>query len=426
MSSPSAAVEHPGAARVRAVRRARAGHEVVEVDNGLIRLVLAPALGGRILSAVRDGREFLHRDPALLDDALNVRDLRAVGPHDGPMSAWRNWGGDKTWPAPQGWSGPGEWAGPPDPVLDSGAYACAVDVADDGSRADITLTSGDDPRTGLRLTRRITLAAGRCDFALRLTARNVSAKNVRWALWNVTQLPGRPVRRPGDGVWLGTAGSGAPDTVDLVAGTGRPRVERHGDVLHVPAQDVVGKVGFPDAAGWIAHVGPAGTWTYRFPVDPTAAYPDGGSRVEVWMEHPLPAPLVHLGGLRPSHRVVECEALGPCRELAPGESARLDGTMSLGPRLGAVTSVGRHAWWSAPLAFAEGTVTGMCVPSGSGDASLLLLDAAGRVLWRRELGVCAAGVPLALDAAVPAASGTVRLEVRRGQDVLGSVAVAAP
>ncbi|MDV6290916.1 hypothetical protein R2F25_35785 [Streptomyces sp. UP1A-1] len=148
-----------GEGRVSAVRRARVGHEVVEVDNGLVRLVIAPALGGRVLSAVRDGREFLHRNPELLDDALGARDPRTVGPHDGPMSAWRNWGGDKTWPAPQGWSGPGEWAGPPDAVLDSGAYACEVDVADDGSRADITLTSGDDPRTGLRLTRRITLAA---------------------------------------------------------------------------------------------------------------------------------------------------------------------------------------------------------------------------------------------------------------------------
>ncbi|RIH59050.1 hypothetical protein D3C59_30545 [Streptomyces sp. SHP22-7] len=101
-----------GEGRVSAVRRARVGHEVVEVDNGLVRLVIAPALGGRVLSAVRDGREFLHRNPELLDDALGARDPRTVGPHDGPMSAWRNWGGDKTWPAPQGWSGPGEWAGP--------------------------------------------------------------------------------------------------------------------------------------------------------------------------------------------------------------------------------------------------------------------------------------------------------------------------
>ncbi|MFD5650176.1 hypothetical protein [Streptomyces sp. NPDC127039] len=155
-----------------------------------------------------------------------------------------------------------------------------MDVADDGSRADITLTSGDDPRTGLRLTHRITLASGRCDFALGLSADNVSPRTVRWALWNVTQLPGHPAGRPGDRVWLGRSGAGAPAT-DRVAGTGRPRVVQYGDVLHVPVQDVVGKVGFPGAAGWIAHVGPAGTWTYRFPVDPAAPYPDDGSRAEV-------------------------------------------------------------------------------------------------------------------------------------------------
>ncbi|CAM5389907.1 hypothetical protein STENM223S_01906 [Streptomyces tendae] len=118
MSSTPAHREPEG--RVSAFRRARAGHEIVEVDNGLVRLVVAPALGGRILSAVRDGQEFLHRNPELLDDALHARHPELVGPHDGPMSAWHNWGGDKTWPAPQGWSGPEEWAGPPDPVLDWG------------------------------------------------------------------------------------------------------------------------------------------------------------------------------------------------------------------------------------------------------------------------------------------------------------------
>ncbi|MGW0788094.1 DUF4380 domain-containing protein [Streptomyces sp. NPDC002911] len=422
MSSTSAPARRTAGGPVRAVRRTRTGHEVVEVDNGLIRLLIAPTLGGRILSAVRDGKEFLHRNPALLDQELNARDPRTVGPHDGPMSAWHNWGGDKTWPAPQGWSGPAEWAGPPDPVLDSGPYACAVDLADDGSRAVITLTSADDPRTGLRLTRRIALEAGRSDFGLWLAALNTGAQSVRWALWNVTQLPGHPSRQPGDGVWLGSAGSGAPESVDLVAGTGRPHVERVGGVLHLPAQDVVGKVGFPDAAGWIAHVGPSGTWTCSFPVDPSAPYTDGGSRAEVWMEHPLEKPLEHLGGLRPSHRVVECEVLGPYRELAPGDSTELDCTVSLGPRLGAVASVGRDAWWSEPLSYTRGSVTGTCVPMGAGPVDILLRDTEGRVRESRGLGPCAAGAPLVLDRALPTDPDAVVLEVRCGQDVLGSVA----
>ncbi|MFD5650175.1 hypothetical protein [Streptomyces sp. NPDC127039] len=51
---------------------------------------------------------------------------------------------------------------------------------------------------------------------------------------------------------------------------------------------------------------------------------------------------------------MECEALGPYRELAPGDTTTLGGTVSLGPRLGAVTSVGAHAWWSEPLTYAGG------------------------------------------------------------------------
>jgi hypothetical protein len=283
--------------------------EVVWLDSGVLRLGFVPALGGRLLSLRYQGSELLWRNASLLDDRL-----RPVGGHvpaetAGAMGDWVNYGGDKTWPAPQGWDGDGQWAGPPDPVLDSGRY----DVEADGDS--VTMTSAPDPRTGLRLRRRFTLEGE--SYRLELTATNVSDRSVRWALWNVTQFPGE-----GE-VSVALAGRKTPDVVDLVAGTGNPAFHREGGHAVIPAQDVVGKLGFPDAAGSLTYTRDGVTLTQRFTVDEAAEYPDSGSRVEVWLEHPLPEPLAHLGNLDPPGRIVECEVLGPLTVLAPGASTRL-------------------------------------------------------------------------------------------------------
>ncbi|MFD7923346.1 DUF4380 domain-containing protein [Streptomyces sp. NPDC059740] len=336
--------------RVRVATRDAGGHTVVDLTNGRLCLVLAPQLGGRLLSVRCDGREFLHRSPELLDEECGARDASTVGPHDGRMADWRNWGGDKTWPAPQGWSGPEQWAGPPDPVLDSGPYRVQTETDPAGEHVRATLTSAPDPRTGLQLRREVTLRAGATSYGLRLSATNTADHPVRWALWNVAQLPGHPPAQEGDGVWVGLAGEPGPAVRELVAGTGVPQVRTAaGAPAHVPAQDVVGKVGFPTAAGWVAHVGPAGTWVHRFPVTPGAAYPDGGSRAEIWLEHPLDEPLAHLGDLRPTHRIVECEVLGPLVTLDPGRTMELDTTVLLGPHGGAVADAGAFGWWNRPL-----------------------------------------------------------------------------
>ncbi|GAB3140640.1 DUF4380 domain-containing protein [Amycolatopsis stemonae] len=271
---------------------------VTWLERGDLRLGLVPELGGRLLSVSRRGVELLWRNADLLAD-----DLRGeYAPNSGRMGDWVNYGGDKTWPAPQGWSGPREWAGPPDPVLDSGPYTAVVD----GDT--VTMTSAPDPRTGLRLTRAITILDD--GYRLDLRASNTARHPVRWALWNVTQLPG------GGTV---TAGLARPDVVALVSGTGTPEYTVDGDRLVVPPQDVVGKLGVPGTAGWVSY----GALTLSFAVDPAGEYPDRGSPLEIWLEHPLPSPLAELGDLDPPARIVELEVLGPLTTLAPGASAEL-------------------------------------------------------------------------------------------------------
>jgi hypothetical protein len=272
------------------------------LERGDLRLGLVPELGGRLLSVQHRGVELLWRDTRLLDDSLHPRDDTTFRPNSGSMGDWVNYGGDKTWPAPQGWSGPHEWPGPPDPVLDSGGYLAYV------SADLVTMVSRPDPRTGLQLSRTVALTGD--GYELRLFAKNTSSRTVRWALWNVTQLPGG-----GEVI----AGLRRPEVVALVAGTGTPRYTVDGDRLVVPPQDVVGKLGVPGAAGWVTY----GGLTLSFDVDLSGEYPDAGSPLEIWLEHPLPAPLAELGGLNPPARIVELEVLGPVTTLEPGAQSGL-------------------------------------------------------------------------------------------------------
>ncbi|MCO1576850.1 DUF4380 domain-containing protein [Crossiella sp. SN42] len=278
------------------------------LDNGVLRLGFLPVLGGRLLSLRHEGVEVLWRNPRLLDDQLRPVGGHRFAPNSGELGDWVNYGGDKTWPAPQGWSGAHEWPGPPDPVLDSGPYTATT------GPDRITLTSGDDPRTGLRLTRRFTLRGN--GYRLDLTAANTGGSPVRWALWNVTQLPGGSVH-------IGLADRPEPRVIDLVPAAHRVEHDVLGDRAVVPRQHTVGKLGFPSSAGWVTHVGPRRLLTQRFTVDRAAEYPDGGSPLEVWLESPLPQPIAALGNLNPPDEIVECEVLGPLTTLAPGARTTL-------------------------------------------------------------------------------------------------------
>ncbi|MFC3996236.1 DUF4380 domain-containing protein [Nocardiopsis sediminis] len=381
------------------IRRDGSGaQELVVLDNGVIRLVAAPGLGGRVLSVRHRGREHLYRNPRLLGEDLRPMAGVALGPVEGPMSAWNNVGGDKTWPAPQGWDGPGQWAGPPDPVLDSGAYTAEAACAPDGS-AVLTLTSGDDPRSGLRLRRRLTLEPGTAGYRLDLEALNVSDTHRRWALWNVTQIDGAPAAGDGaGGVYIGVRGPG-PHTVPLIAGNGHPRVLEHTpSAVRVPPQDVVGKAGFPTASGWLANVGAAGTLTLRFDVSEGAEYPDEGSRAEVWLEAPVERPLEHLGGLRPVDRVTEVEALGPLTELPPGAGTALRIGFGFGTGTQPVAEVTPDGFWSRPPRWGAQEPGGRRLTGAftAWRAGTLVHGASGRTLARTR-----PGEPAPFDALVP-------------------------
>lgn len=277
--------------------------------------VIAPDLGGRVLSLRFDGAEVLWHDPALLDDGLRPR----VEPDRAPLGAgfarWRNWGGEKTWPAPQGWDGDG-WPGPPDGVIDGGRY----EVLHRSDR-DVHLRSAVEPATGLRIERRMRVEPGALEVTS--TVRNEADAPATWAAWSVAQcaFDDTDVTSDAAGIEVGVAGSAAP--VVLFAPVGTIGWRREPGRIVVPFARAVGKLGFPDATGAVSLVRADGSGvTMSFAVHGDAGYPDG-SPFQLWSQTPVDGPLPGLDGLRADAAYVELEALSPRRALAPGEHVDL-------------------------------------------------------------------------------------------------------
>ncbi|WP_423919578.1 hypothetical protein ACPEEZ_12585 [Frigoribacterium sp. 2-23] len=316
---------------------------VVVVETERLRLVFAPSRGGRLLGLAVDGHELLWKNPRLVDeDFLPVRPVADWPAGDGGMSTWANLGGSKTWPAPQGWSGPGEWAGPPDGVLDAGEWAVTVERAFDtvsgaavSSDTVVTLTSAPDPRSGLRVSRTFTVPHAGLAFAQRVEFTNTSAEPVRWSIWEVCQVDtsGAAGLRVDDAAVVVPVAAASPGEstragrrAELDLGTywgGLESTSSDGEV-RLPLGTAVAKRGFPAATGAVSYR------TRRDPgltlssvVQENAEYPDGGSRVEVWLQTPTPEPIAALEGLHPDADLVELEVLGPLVTLLPGESTSL-------------------------------------------------------------------------------------------------------
>jgi len=291
------------------------------LDNGLVRAVVVPDIGGRVLQFWLGDHPFLFMNPNLAGRLFTP----AENWGDGTIASWKNYGGNKTWPAPQGWSGPGEWAGPPDPVLDSGRFRT---LSVDPLRA--VVQSPPDPRTGLQITRELILEPGAARAVLRRTMRNASDHPVRWSLWDVTQLDcgnGRGAPRPDCHISIPfNPASRFPDGYVVLYGphdNAQWRTERS-PVFGVEYAGALGKVGLDSQAGWVAFSDGEWALLHQFDVDAGADYPDCGATVEVWTHGPGVAAGVDFGQEQLRGEFMEMEVLGPFESLSPGEQASAD------------------------------------------------------------------------------------------------------
>ncbi len=151
--------------------------------NGWITLIVAPDIGGRIMALDLGDYPYFFVDPGLAGKLFTAEENQG----DGSLAAWKNYGGDKTWPSPQGWDADDQWHGPPDPLLDTGRYH-VVDMESSALAATVQMISPPDPRTGMQITRKVTLHQGGGRVTLNLSFTNISKRLRRWSIWNVTQL----------------------------------------------------------------------------------------------------------------------------------------------------------------------------------------------------------------------------------------------
>jgi hypothetical protein len=144
------------------------------LSNGLVEAIVVPAIG-------------------------RVMQLRFVGEKDGPIwenpsveawnaahdsNGWSNFGGDKAWPAPQtDWQRISGLGWPPPKAFDGSPMQWSVD----GSSA-VTLVSPVAPGYGVRVRRRIELAADQPTMTITTTYEKVAGPPTDVAVWVITQL----------------------------------------------------------------------------------------------------------------------------------------------------------------------------------------------------------------------------------------------
>lgn len=307
------------------------GWEAVRLSNGLVSLVAVPDVGGRIMAYNLGDYPYLWFDRNLAGKLFSAEENMG----DGSIVAWKNYGGDKTWPAPQGWDSPDQWHGPPDPVLDTGRYALEI-LDSPAAAASIRMESLPDPRTGVQISRQVTLHAGGGRVSLHLEMTNVSDEERSWGIWDIVQVDAARSDDDGqethnDQAWLYVPTS--PDSrfsrgFNVMFGEEdnpewQPEVRPN--LLGAQYLYQLGKIGIDSTAGWIAFVNQSTDFAFcqRFAYFHGEEYPDEGASVECWTTgHGEPVGGLDFGKLNLFH--MEAEILGPLRSMAPGESQSLD------------------------------------------------------------------------------------------------------
>ena len=384
--------------QLSASRIAFRGWDACALDNGLVRLVAVPDIGGRVMAYDLGPHPFFFVDPDLAGKLFTPAENQG----DGSLAAWKNYGGDKTWPSPQGWDNDQQWHGPPDPVLDTGRYTLDSLRADDQAAA-VRMTSPPDPRTGVQITRAFTLRPHTSRVQLDLTFTNIADKPIRWSIWDVAQL--NAARRLPDGTLAHDPACAV--TVPLNPASRFPRgfnvmfgaddnpqwqADQGAGLFRAPYRWHIGKVGLDSPAGWIAFFGGEAGFAFveRFTHEPGADYPDDGATVEVWT-----VGAGQVGNLNYEHSgiyLMETEVLSPLRTIPPGESTSFSIEWAACRLPGPAVAVSEAGAAAAPLRAVRAggdyvRLTGALGAFDRGELRLVWLDAAGDALetWPRGL-----------------------------------------
>jgi len=365
------------------------GWQALRMSNGLVVLIAVPDIGGRVMEYKLNGHPFFWTNPEEYGHAYEP-------PRSESERVWHNFGGYKVWPAPQS-----EWGGPGDPVgsqLDGGKWTGKI-AKSNGQVGEIELTSPPDPDvTGLQITRRLRLYAGGTRVEVGETFANVSDHDIRWSVWDVTQVPGavssNSTADKESRIYFplnpnSKLQDGYVKLINDTAGDSQWEVLKDLGLMRVSYQGKLGKIGADSPAGWIAHVDEIHNMAYmkRFDVAKLDEYPDQGSTVEVFTSDKL--------------SYMEVEVLSKLVKLKPGESHTVTRDWFAAATPGPIVEVGKIGSVSAPLKVTEADgklkIAGTFGVFAEGTAVLSSADADGKVKDQVLTFPASPVAPLAID-----------------------------
>jgi len=259
------------------------------LTNGQGRLVIVPAIGGRIMEYSLNGRNCIFENPA---------EYGKVYPQQNQI--WYNYGGYKTWNSPADRWQPKGW--PPDPALDYGPANIEITGSDS-----LRIIGAPSLASGLLLIKDISLdAKGEATLVQRI--RNISSETSEWGVWDVTQ-----VKTPCFVAFPINVKTHLPGGLYyMIEGSEKSKqwtVE--GGVCIVEYRREAGKIGSDVSEGWMAYFHDRLAYIKRFPpLIEGALYPDNGTSAQVFTS-----------GGKPDY--IEMEILSPIFRLKPGEEASL-------------------------------------------------------------------------------------------------------
>lgn len=368
------------------------GWDALKLKNQMLEVVAVPEIGGRMMQFKLGPHDFVFRNPELLGKRFTFEEHAG----DGTILNWKNYGGEKVWPAPQGWNHAGQWAGPPDPVLDGGRYTAEMNTP----QASIRMVSPPDTqRTGLRVTREITLYEDDARLQFNLCFENMIERPIQWSIWQIAQLDcaldrdGKMI--PNNNCWLYIPTNQHPP-YQVMFGDKNPQL--HGEIapglMAVEFLGIVGKIGVTNTAGWVAFADQTNDFVacIRFDYQQGMEYPDGGASIECWTESPgasSPIPIRSPGYL------MEAEILSPLFTLQPGESKNFTTVWCAahcpGPIID-VTEIGCvHQILKAVKSGEWVNIQGVFGCFVTGKTELIWLDSTHKIVGKTDLGI---GSPL--------------------------------
>jgi len=270
-----------------------------ELSNPLVRVVVVPQIGGRIMEYSIAGHNAIWQNKAEIG-VLRPSDLG---------KKWHNYGGHKAWNAPQQ-----RWRAPDyDNYYDyAPAQAEPIDLAPETGEkmTGIRVTCAPIPHLGLQFVREVYLSHRTSRVRIVETMRNVSERGIEWGIWAVTQarpdcwiaFP-RHVTDDSPQGWRRLLGPEFPDP-RCVTPVGQIGVMRYSGAI-----DKVG-TGSPD--GWMVYLRDQLAYVKQWSVRTVGVvYPDDGCNMEVFTAD------------KAMGAYVELEVLGPVVELKPGETTQL-------------------------------------------------------------------------------------------------------